>query len=53
MVADDGDDPNRPHDIRRHVDIGIFIVRFRPIPATRIDVETKDGLGSLAVSALC
>ena len=44
VVADDGDDPNRPHDIRRHIDIGVFVVRFRPVAAARIDIETEDGL---------
>ena len=44
VIADDGDDPHRSNDIRRHIDIRIFVVRFRPVTAARIDIETEDGL---------
>jgi len=44
MVANDRDDPNWPHDVRRNIDLGIFIIRLRPVAAARINIETENGL---------
>ncbi len=51
-VTDDGNDSNRPNHVRRHIDIGIFVVRLCPIAATRIDVESENGLISASFQSL-
>src|SRR5579872_6087738 len=44
VVEYDGDDPNRPHNIRRHIDIWIFIFGLRPVAAAGVDIKTELGL---------
>ena len=44
VVADNGDDPNGPHNIWWHVDIWIFVFGLRPVAATWVDIKTELGL---------